>query len=149
MSLWVFLEGIWIRLLVWRVVNKTLKFRLTKDNNIRNVRQNLSVLFTTRQTSKRSSILKEHRTLLLVCTYYMQRTYTSNHAFSVFSGYLQGEEQCKILKPSARGREKFLHLITCSRHYDILAKTRSRMTTAISRFPAKMTLVHGWAILRI
>ena len=149
MSLWVFLEGIWIRLLVWRVVNKTLKFRLTKDNNIRNVRQNLSVLFTTRQTSKRSSILKEHRTLLLVCTYYMQRTYTSNHAFSVFSGYLQGEEQWKILKPSARGRYKFLYLITCSRHYNILAKTRSRMTTAISRFPAKMTPVHGWAILRI
>ena len=26
----------------------------------------------------------------------------------------------------------FLHLITCSRHYDILAKTRSKMTTAIT-----------------
>ena len=37
------------------------------------------------------------------------------------------------------------HLITCFRHYDILAKTRSRMTTATS-FPAKMTRVHGRAL---
>ena len=33
--------------------------------------------------------------------------------------------------------------------YDILAKTRSRVTTAIPHFPAKMMLVHAGALLSI
>ena len=40
------------------------------------------------------------------------------------------------------------HLITCFRYFDILAKTRSRVTTATT-FPVKMTLVHAWALLSI
>ena len=38
----------------------------------------------------------------------------------------------KEVKPSPDSwMIKVLHLVTCSRHYDILAKTRRRMTTAI------------------
>ena len=37
-------------------------------------------------------------------------------------------------------------MITCFRHYDILAKPRSRMTKATT-FPAKMTLVHARQLL--
>ena len=44
---------------------------------------------------------------------------------------------------------KLLAFETCSRHYDILAKTLSRMTTQLSRFPAKMTLPHEQALLSI
>ena len=42
--------------------------------------------------------------------------------------------------------KKLLAFETCSRHYDTLAKTRSRMTTQLSRFPAKMTLPHEEAL---
>ena len=39
----------------------------------------------------------------------------------------------KEVKPSLdRKMIKFTHLVTCSRHYDILAKSRCRMTTAIT-----------------
>ena len=39
----------------------------------------------------------------------------------------------KEVKPSPDSKiENFLHLITCCRYYDILAKTRSRTTTAIT-----------------
>ena len=36
-------------------------------------------------------------------------------------------------------------MTTC--HYDILAKTRM-VESRLSRFPAKMTLVHAWAIIQ-
>ena len=41
---------------------------------------------------------------------------------------------------------KLLHLPTCFRYYDIFTKPLRRMTT-LSRFPAKMTLVHARALL--
>ena len=40
------------------------------------------------------------------------------------------------------------HLPPCFRYYDIPTKPLSRMTT-LSRFPAKMTLVHAGALLGI
>ena len=40
------------------------------------------------------------------------------------------------------------YLTTCFRHYDILAKTHSGMTTATG-FPAKMTFSHARALLII
>ena len=52
-----------------------------------------------------------------------------------------------ILLPFAK-RSNFVHLITCFRHYDILAKTRSRITTAIT-FSRQTTLVHSRAQLSI
>ena len=54
----------------------------------------------------------------------------------------------KEVKPSLdRKMIKFTHLVTCSRHYDILAKSRRRMTTAIT-FSRKRTLAHALTILR-
>ena len=40
----------------------------------------------------------------------------------------------KPVKPSPDRKmiKSFLHLITCCRHYDILAKTRTRLTMAIT-----------------
>ena len=44
----------------------------------------------------------------------------------------------KEVKPSPdRKMINFLHLITCSRHYDILAKSRCRMTMVITFFRQK------------
>ena len=34
--------------------------------------------------------------------------------------------------PDSKMIQNFLHLITCSRHYDILGKTRTEVTTAIT-----------------
>ena len=56
----------------------------------------------------------------------------------------------KEVKPSPDRKMiiKLLAVITCSRYYDILAKSRCRMTTAIT-FPRQTTLVHARALLSV
>ena len=50
--------------------------------------------------------------------------------------------------PIAKWCWNFVHLMTCSRHYDILAKTRGKWRR-LPRFPAKMTMVQKWTTLNI
>ena len=54
----------------------------------------------------------------------------------------------KVKPPPDRKMTKLQDLITCFRNYDILAKTCSRMTTAIT-FSRQMKLVHARAFLGI